>query len=464
MTSASTAFDYSGRIREGGLVARQALVLVMLGLLVIFDGMDNQLLGLIAHDMGRDLDIPISSFGMIFSSAFFGAITGALLLSPLADHHLGRKRVAMLGMVLAGACTIATAYAETLVQLLSIRFLTGFGLGAALPILISLASEFSPLRHSRLIVSLMLAFVPLGSALASILAKLVAGHGPWSLLLVIAGISTLVLTAGAALLIPESVTFLVRRRDHARAISSVHRLFGPSRIDAVLVDEDRAGGDRPDKQPLAQLLSARFRKLTALFWIAFLIDSAVLHLFLSWTPTLLIKSGLSSVEAVNAAAMFGLGGAIGTVGQAWLASRFDIYRVMYVEILVSIAAMLALSMVVHEPDMVDAMTFIIAATMCAFHTGLTNLVLETFPEAVKATALGWAIGVGRFGAAGAPLLIGFLIALKWHPSLLFIGASFLGVIAGAALIIVQLAVVRSAELQSFPNHPERRVKYGDARR
>lgn len=438
-----SAFDYSRQIREGGLSARQGLVLLMLGLLVLFDGMDNQLLGLIAHDMSQDLGVPISAFGLVFSSALIGAIAGALLLSAAADQWLGRKRVVILGMSLAGTGTLLTAHAETLVELIGVRFLTGIGLGAALPILISLASEFAPQRHSRLVVSLMIAFVPLGSLLGSVMARAILPHSGWHALLYAAGCGTVALTVLTALIVPESIAFLVhRKRDQPAAVVAVRKLFGVVGIASVVVDEDREAEANSRKLPVARLFDANLRKLTILFWIAFFMDQAILYFVMNWTPALLLKAGMSSTAGINAAAMFGLGGAAGTIAQGWLTTRFGIYKVMIAEIFVYIAAMMSLPTMLGDPEMASALVFVIAATICAYHAGLINLILESFPEAIRSTAFGWAFGIGRIGAAGAPVVAGVFLGWGWSPALIFLWAAVLGMITGAALLGVRLVLSR----------------------
>lgn len=438
-----SVFDYSLRIREQGLSGRQALVLLMIGLLVLFDGMDNQLLGLIAHDMSQDLGIPISAFGVVFSSALVGAIAGALLLSVAADQWLGRKRAIIIGMGLASVGTFLTAHAGTLSEMIAVRFLTGIGLGAALPVLISLSSEFSPQRHSRLVVSLMIAFVPLGSLLGSVMARAILPHAGWHMLLYAAGCSTIVLTALAAFIIPESITFLVRRkRDQAGAVAAVRKLFRVDGITSVVVDEDREVEASSKKLPVARLFDAKFRNLTILFWVAFFMDQAILYFVMNWTPALLQKAGMSSTAGMEAAAMFGLGGAAGTIAQGWLTTRFGIYKVMIVEILIYVAAMLLLPTALDNADMASAMVFTIAATICAYHAGLINLILEVFPASIKSTAFGWAFGIGRIGAAGAPVAAGVFLGWGWSPALIFVWAAMLGVITGTALLGVRIVLAR----------------------
>ena len=458
---APSTFNYSRQIADEGLKARQLLVLGMIGLLVLFDGMDNQLLGLIAHDMSDDLKLPMSAFGVVFSSALVGAIAGALLLSAAADQWLGRKRVSIIGMCLAGVCTLLTAHADTLTQLIAVRFLTGAGLGAALPSMISLAEEFSPRRYSRRVVTLMIAFVPLGSLLGSVMARSIVPLAEWRGLLYVAGIGTLLLTAGMALIVPESVRFLVRKRDQQRATAAVHKLFAVAGVSRVVVD-DGSDEQSKNKQPVASLFKAGLWSLTLLFWLAFTMDQAILYFVMNWTPSLLIKSGMSSTAGMDAAAMFGIGGAIGTIAQGWLITRFNLYKVMLTEIAIYIAAMLVLPMVLGDPYIAPSLIFVVAATICAYHAGLITLLLESFPESIKSTAFGWAFGVGRVGASSAPVLAGYLLGIGWSPSLIFISAAVPGMLTGLALLGVRKVKARSAHepapTQSGRESPELEAK------
>ncbi|MBA2933575.1 MFS transporter [Sphingomonas sp. CGMCC 1.13654] len=430
----STVFDYSRQLRDGGLNRRQLLVILMLGVLVLFDGMDNQLLGLIAHDMSHDLGISIERFGLVFSAALVGAIIGSLTMSALADRWLGRKRVVLIGMGLAGLCTMLTARAETLDGLVAIRLVTGAGLGAALPNLISLASEFSPRRVSRRVVSLMVAFVPLGSLLGSVLARAAEASAGWRVVLALAGGGTLALTLLAAIMVPESIYFLVRTGcDQRRAVAAVARLFADRSVTSVIVDADDVGAQRNSKQPVASLFGAPLWRLTLLFWLGFIMNQAILYFVMNWTPSLLLKSGLSSSAGLNAAAMFGIGGALGTLGQGWLATRFNIYKVMTAEIALYIAAMLLLPALLAA-GVAPILIFVVAAAICAYNAGMMFLVLETYPETIKSTGYGWAFGVGRIGASGAPVLAGLALARGWNPGEVFMAAAVPGLVTGIVLL------------------------------
>jgi AAHS family 4-hydroxybenzoate transporter-like MFS transporter len=68
---------------------------------------------------------------------------GALLSGPLADW-LGRKKIIVNSVFFFGFWTIATAFSQNIEQMIFFRFMTGLGLGAAMPNIGTLVSEYAP--------------------------------------------------------------------------------------------------------------------------------------------------------------------------------------------------------------------------------------------------------------------------------------------------------------------------------
>ncbi|MDT1786009.1 MFS transporter, partial [Salmonella enterica subsp. enterica serovar Oslo] len=68
----------------------------------------------------------------VMSAALVGLAVGALTAGPLADR-IGRKKVLIMSIVVFGGFSLLTAFATSLNQLTLLRFLTGLGLGAAMP-------------------------------------------------------------------------------------------------------------------------------------------------------------------------------------------------------------------------------------------------------------------------------------------------------------------------------------------
>lgn len=439
--AASPAVNFTHAVRDAPFGLRQAVVIAILGLLVLFDGMDTQILGLIARDMTRDLQLPISAFGLVFSAGLVGGLIGSVVMSPLADRWLGRKAIAISAMALAGLATLATPLASDLTSLLGVRLLAGVGLGAALPSIFALASEFSPARLSRRVTASLVAFAPLGSFVGGMIGRTIVPTFGWEMLLFVSGGLTLVLTVFAAWRLPESVQFLLTVRQDARRAGVAARRYLPGLAVGVLsVDVADAGAAK--KQPVGRLFSGGLWKFTLLVWVAFILNQGTIYFALGWTPALLQKSGLATASGMDAAAMFGLGGALGTAAQGWLATRFNIYRLMLAEVALYVAGFLVLPFILTNPLLAPVTVFVIAAGVCACHSGFILILMETYPADVRTTGFGWAFGIGRFGATSAPIVAGALVGAGWTSQHIFAAAAIPGVVSALALTGIAILLRR----------------------
>jgi AAHS family 3-hydroxyphenylpropionic acid transporter len=99
----------------------------------------------------------------------------------LADVR-GRKLALIISIAIFGLFSVVTAWSTSYEMLVTIRFLTGLGLGGALPNLIALSAENVPPRRRNLAVSLMYCGMPLGGGLASLLTALGLGDNDWQTL------------------------------------------------------------------------------------------------------------------------------------------------------------------------------------------------------------------------------------------------------------------------------------------
>lgn len=431
--AASGPFDLSAALRERKLNGRQALLVLVLGLLILFDGMDTQVLGLIARDVMGDLGLPVSTFGIVFSIGMLGGVIGALVMSPIADRVLGPKKVTVIAMAIAGFATLATPGVRSLSELLLVRFVAGLGLGAATPCIFALASGYVPASASRPVTSSLIAFMPLGSFLGGMIGRAVVPAHGWPMLLYVGGVLTLMLAGIAIWRLPESVYFLlVVKKDERRASQAANILFPGMAGEGVVVDH--SGRDVEARQPFVRLFARDLWRFTLLLWLSNILSQGILYFVLGWTPALLEKSGTASAIGMNAAAMFGIGGALGTAAQGWLTRTFDIYRVMLLEMALYVGAVLVLPFIIDDPTLAPATVFLLSAGICAYQTGFVLILIEAYPSDVRSTGFGWSYGIGRVGATLAPALTGFLVGAGWTPGQIFVAAASPGILSAVALV------------------------------
>src|ERR1700738_5035806 len=201
------AIDVADFIDQQPVGAFQIKLLATCAAVLFLDGFDTQAIGFVAPALAKEWGLSKGALGPVFSAGLFGLMIGALLFGPLADR-IGRKRIIILSTLAFGICALVTAFVQDVNTLLAIRFLTGLGLGGAMPNAIALTSEFNPRRRRATMVMIMFCGFSVGAALGGLLAAALIPQFGWRSVFILGGAAPLLLAPILALKLPESVRFL----------------------------------------------------------------------------------------------------------------------------------------------------------------------------------------------------------------------------------------------------------------
>jgi AAHS family 4-hydroxybenzoate transporter-like MFS transporter len=432
----TSAIDAGATIDRGVCGGYQILLVFLTALTIIFDGVDNQLLGIVIPSVMRDWGVARSTFAPVVALGFLGMMVGGLV-AGLAGDRFGRK-VALFGsMVLFGAATVLMTAVNGIAALAALRLIAGIGLGGAMPNAAALVAEYVPIQQRALAVTMTIVCVPLGGTLAGLLAIPALPAVGWRGLFVIGGVIPLVASVILWRLIPESPRFLARRPERWRELRRVlwrmgHAVDEATEFVAATVDERR-------RVPFSALFARALRTDTLALWTAFFSCLLCVYLGFSWLPAVLTGAGLGPSVANTSITLFNLGGVAGAIFGGLSIRRLGSRATMLTMAAAGIAGLIVLSRTAIDGDSV--VRILVLLTFCgaminAVQTTMYALAAHVYPTEIRATGVGTAVSIGRSGA----ILSGYAgpWALEFRGS-----ASFFAVMAIAlSVAFIALAVVR----------------------
>ncbi|MFC7554321.1 MFS transporter [Pseudoroseomonas wenyumeiae] len=370
------------------------------------------------------------------------------LLGPVADRF-GRKLVLTASVAFFGLASLLSAWAGTLDHLVVWRFVTGLGLGAAMPNAVTLMSEFCAEKRRAVLVNAMFCGFPLGAAFGGFLAAWMIPLWGWRSVLLLGGIAPLVLAVLLLVLLPESVRYMVMRKYPAERIRAVLRRISASAEKAtsfVLLEKAPPTGQASGARVV---LSRSYAVGSVMLWIAYFMGLVIFYALINWMPLLFGDAGLSPHSAALISALFPLGG-IGAVFFGWLMDRYNGNKIIATGFVLTSVSVALVGMVAGHLALLVATVFLAGVIMNTAQSSLPALAATFYPTEGRATGVGWMLGLGRFGGIAGSFLVAELSRRHLSLSGIFLVVAIPGLIAAAALIIKQITHPQAARAQPAP--------------
>jgi MFS family permease len=122
--------DVGSVLDDGQWGGYQKLLVFATALIIVLDGLDNQVFGGVIPVLMKDWSLPRTAFTPVLTSGMVGMMIGGAIGGMVGDK-MGR-RVALLGSILwFGLLTLLLPMSTTPTMLIVLRFLAGLGLGGA---------------------------------------------------------------------------------------------------------------------------------------------------------------------------------------------------------------------------------------------------------------------------------------------------------------------------------------------
>jgi AAHS family 4-hydroxybenzoate transporter-like MFS transporter len=445
----NSAVDIKQWIDERPVSAFQWMVLLLCFLIVTFDGLDAAIMGFIAPAVIQDWNISRTAFGPIMAAAMVGLAAGALISGPYSDR-LGRRRVLLWSVAGFGLFSVLCAFARTPMELAALRFLTGLGLGAAMPNCTTLLSEYIPQRLRGLLITLMFMGFGLGSASGGFVSAWMVPQFGWHAVLMLGGVLPLLLLPVLYFLLPESVDLMINRGFPRARILTVLRRMGGRFPESVKFATNASPAQTKGNSKVGQLFTPRYRSRTLSLWCTYFMGLVVIYLLTGWMPTLIKDAGVSLKRAAIVTAMFQFGGLIGIVLVGAAMDRLNPKAVIALAYIGGALCIFALGFVEVGTTALGVLVFAAGFCINGAQTGLNAFAPGQYPTDFRATGVSWMLGIGRFGGILASFSGGALLSLGLPLHVVF---AVLGVPAVlAAIAIMAGPKVAEKQLHVQPGH------------
>ena len=410
----TTLVDVAELVDRQVIGSFQVRVLLLCAAAMFVDGFDTLAIGYVAPALNAALGLKPDALALVFAAGGLGAILGGLVLAPYADR-VGRKPIIVGSLVFFAIGTLLISLANTVPQLIWMRFAIGLGLGGVVPNALALTAESMPKKFRVTLVLMTWLGFSFGSAFAGPITAHILDTHSWRAVFVFGGILPIVITPLLVLMLPESVHGLMQRGADGSRIAGVLARMNPRWVFREPVQF--INSEKKEKGfPVALLFRDGRARITLLLWIMFFMNLLALFFLNSWLPTVLHKAGLPQHTAIVIAALLHFGGIAGGLAIAPLCDNLNPYLVLACAYICSGTFITGIGVAGNKT------MWVMAATFCAgfFTMGAQNsanaIAATRYPTAMRSSGIGWALGIGRTGQIIGPLIGGLLLSLHWRTS------------------------------------------------
>ena len=374
--------------------------------LCMLDGFDVMAISFAAPAIKAGWSISDSQMGFVLSSGLIGMAVGSLVLAPAADV-IGRRRMIFLSLFLMTAGTLWSAMTGNVVELMWSRVFTGLGIGAMIAIISSLAAEYSNARRRDFCQTIFGVGFAIGALLGGVFAGQMLPRYGWPSIFMAASIFGVIMFAVSWLFLPEPIAPMIARpkADTLDRVNAYLKRCGMAPISTLPAPPDDARS-----APLKALFAPGMAPLTAFIATIYFLHVITLFFVQAWAPSLVARQGFAPGQAALIVVWFNVGGIVCGPLLGYSSTRFGLKPLV-----VGALAFGALMTAVFGSIPADYFLLVIGSVAMGIglQSGMMGLyasIARTFPAHVRASGVGFVIGIGRIGSAIGPLMAGMLLS------------------------------------------------------
>lgn len=362
-----------------------------------------------------------ATFGLSITKAlqtgtlfFLGMLIGATLFGKLADRF-GRRRI-LLGTVACDAVFGSlSAFAPSFEILLVLRFLTGMAVGGTLPVDYAMMAEFLPPKNRGRWLVFLESFWAVGTIAVGLVAFMATTAGAadiWRWVFAATALPAII-GFGLRFLVPESPMYLLKSGRLSEAKNILNMMLRLNGKPELRDDETIA---QPEGLTRQSIFSPKLRRHTILMLgIWFLVSISYYGVF-TWLPAQLAGEGFGFVRGYGFLVIVTLAQIPGYALAAWAVEAWGRKPTLILFLFLSTAGCGWL-VVASDPILIAGSILLMSFAMLGTWGALYAFTPELYPTETRATGMGTASAMARFGGLLAPSVIALLFVRNFAATL-----------------------------------------------
>lgn len=355
-----------------------AWTVILCWITVMLEGYDLVVLGAIIPTLLKThhLGMTAGDATMIATLSLVGVAIGAVSVGPLADR-LGRRRLLIGSVVLFSVFTILVPLAGSVGMFAALRLIAGLGLGACMPVSLTMMSEHMPVDRRARASTLTMTGYHTGAVITSLLALQVTDN--WDVLFYILGIAGIGVAIVQWFRLPESEAFVLAKEKAEQRV------------------------------PFTELLKPAYLRAGIGIWVASFMGLLLVYGLNTWLPKLMNDAGYPVPAAVTQLLVLNVGGVAGLVVGGFVADRRGIKGTTLAWFGAAVAMLSCLSVRMDSDILLNVIIFFTGVFVFSAQVLVYAYVTNFYPAGIRGTALGSASGIGRIGSIVGPTITGALV-------------------------------------------------------
>ena len=417
-------------IEESPMSRVQFVAVAVCILLNALDGFDVLAISFASPGIAAEWNITRAALGVVLAMELCGMAIGSIALGGVADK-IGRRPTIIACLVVMTVGMYLAALVHNVNEMLIVRFITGLGIGGMLACTNAMVAEFANAKNRSLCVILMAAGYPIGAIVGGSISTVLLEIYDWRAIFIFGAICTAMFLVVVLFWLPESIEYLISKqpKNALEKINKTLKKMGHNLLNALPEQSKET-----KQNSYGVLFSSKFRNLTLLLVVCYFALIMTFYYILKWIPKIVVDMGFDPSSAGSVLVWANVGGATGAIIFGFITKKFNLRL-----LLVSVLLMSFVMVCVFGLGQSTLMGLCLVAAATGFFTNSSvvacyALIAASFPAEVRASGTGIVIGVGRGGAALAPILAGNLFTSGY--SLFFVSA-----LMGAGAIVAAICVI-----------------------